>query len=78
MIDKTTQTQKQTKSDLRKMLADAVLNTPGATLLEPVRDVPSKPKPEQRSQMKRPGKTKRARVSPSCTARKVSASAKRP
>ena len=77
MIDKTTQTQKQTKADLRKMLADAVLNTPGATPLEPVRDAPSKPQPNQRSGMKRPGKTKRAGVSSSRTARNVSASAKR-
>ena len=63
MSDKTIQ--KQTKADLRKMLAEAVLNTPGATQLEPFRDPPSEPKPNKGSASKRVAKTKRAPVSSS-------------
>ncbi len=63
MSDKTTP--KQTKADLRKMLAEAVLNTPGATQLEPLRDPPSEPKPNKQSASKRVARTKQAPASSS-------------
>jgi hypothetical protein len=68
---------KPTKAELRKMLAEAVLNTPGAIQLQPVRDPPSKPKPNKRGGMKPLGKSRRAGASSSRKSRKAGAAAKR-
>jgi hypothetical protein len=59
MGDKTT----QNKADLLKMLAEAVLNTPGASRVEPVVDAPSElPMRKSRSSPKRVEKIKGARA----------------
>jgi hypothetical protein len=68
---------KPTKADLRKMLAEAVLNTPGATQLQPVRDPPPKPKPNKRAEMKPLGKTRRAGASSSHKSPKTGVPVKR-
>jgi hypothetical protein len=68
---------KPTKTELRKMLAEAVLNTPGAIQLQPARDPPSKPKPNKGAGMKPLGKTRRAEPSSSRKSRKAGAPAKR-
>jgi hypothetical protein len=53
---------KATKAELLKMLADAVLNTPGAKLIEPVIDAAHSPAMRKsRSAPKRIGKTRGAR-----------------
>ena len=58
MGDKTT----QTKADLIKMLTEAVLNTPGASRMEPVIDAPQEaPMRKSQSAPKRVGKIKGAR-----------------
>jgi hypothetical protein len=66
---------KPTKTELRKMLAEAVLNTPGATQLQPVRDPP--PKPNKRAEMKPLGKTRRAGASSSRKSREDGVPVKR-
>ncbi|WP_407153978.1 hypothetical protein [Bradyrhizobium sp. STM 3557] len=62
MSDKTTPA-KPTKAELRKMLEEAVLNTPGATQLKPVRDALSEPMASKPLGPKRVGKSKRAGAS---------------
>jgi len=76
MSDKTSQAQKQSKADLRKMLAEAVLNTPGAIKLEPAQDAPSQPQ-FKRSGVKPPGKSKGLGLSSGRGSRKVGARPKR-
>jgi hypothetical protein len=62
MSDKTA---KATKADLMKMLAEAVLNTPGATRLEPADTAPIEPTRKKQSAPKRVTKTKIDRASSS-------------
>jgi len=75
MGDKTTQA-KPTKADLRKMLAEAVLNTPGATQLKPVHDALSEPLASKALAPKRMGKIKRAGASSARNSRKAGSPAK--
>jgi hypothetical protein len=60
MSDKTAKT---TKADLLKMLAEAVLNTPGATQIEPVEEAPPEPTRKRQSTPKRVAKSVRASTS---------------
>jgi hypothetical protein len=76
MSDKTTQA-KPTKADLRKMLAEAVLNTPGATQLKPVHDALSEPRASKPLAPKGVGKTKRAGASSTRESRRVGSPTKR-
>jgi hypothetical protein len=56
---------KATKTDLFRMLADAVRNTPGAIPIEPVRDAQPEPKSKKGSEPKRVAKIKSIRASSS-------------
>lgn len=53
---------KTTKADLLKMLAEAVLNTPGATQL-PIRDAQPAPEVKPKPVKKRPAKIKKPKAS---------------
>lgn len=65
----------QTKDELRRMLAQAVLNTPGASRLDAVREAPSEP--AKASAPKRATKAKRTLASPNRKLPGMTAPAKR-
>ena len=69
MSNKTLQEPKQTKDDLRRMLAEAVLNTPGASRLEQVHEAAAERKPTKASAPKHAVK-KRAGASSSRKSRR--------